>query len=207
MKFLVLLLVMFTISCGNKEERRDEIFKMPVSSEAEDILDGTTEEILSKKYEKADLICSLRVEHGPVFIRDFPDKTVTWDLIDDFKSENKLSMEASNDGAKISVVIDIKKLSVGSFDITALDGHFYKMIHSPFVEMEVNYKYETSYGTAGNFSGEGFVKQLVNEKIISEVFDGSHHPTDDIENTSWRYMECTIDTEIKPQYRDQFIRE
>ena len=48
MKFLMLLI--FIISCGGKEDRRDEMFRAPVSS---------PEALTFQKNDRADLVCKL----------------------------------------------------------------------------------------------------------------------------------------------------
>lgn len=171
-------------------------------------LDGkSTENILKTKYNKAILICSLWLQFGTELNRsNNPNDTFSFDLLKGEINNDTLKLSGKTQSFSSDIKIQIKQLAIEHVNHTDVDGTVYRMKYTPVVRLEiVNQVYKGSENGL-IFSGNGVGKRIIYEKIKDKSLDESFSTPGDI-RSYFNYIECIIDTDIKSEYRDQFVVE
>ena len=171
----------------------------------QNLKDITADEVLAIKYNKANLNCNLWVQLGKEFNKDLnANDSFSIDLLKaDLSRESKHELVGKVKNQTLEVVINLDDIKIKNMKIEDLNTiTTYVLKNSPVVEMNFDYK---SYFNNGRivFKGSGIHKRSINEKIKVTTLNHSRHAGNDSKSYC-EYLECTIDTDIKTGYQNQF---
>lgn len=91
----------------------------------------------------------------------------------------------------------------GSVNHTASDGTVYQMSNTPVVKMDLYFTQTTVYSPGVSSKMTGTDHRKVNENIKDMSFNESHS-IDRAKGAIFNYLECSIDTDIKPEFKHEF---
>jgi hypothetical protein len=122
-------------------------------------------------------------------------------------SNFQLSTEVG--GRRFSASVELKSADVKSRVVVAHQnsGDRYTLAHTPVVAAEISYHAVTQHGNEYSTESSSGTLQDINEKIKTSIVNGSTEFKSDRVAGRPPYLDygyCTIETEIKPEYQDQF---
>lgn len=98
-----------------------------------------------------------------------------------------------------------------SLHYTDAEGNVYVAQHTPYADYVLTYRSATTFEKGLVYHGECYDKRQVNEKIVDMALNEAQDSQPPEQNGvvinygAYRdYVQCVINTEIKPQYQDQF---
>lgn len=201
---LVLFAITILASCANKDgnssrarhEQNPKVVTADLSSKSLD-------EVLDLKYNNAELKCELWTQQNEKLdISATPNATARLDLKTKPALPSKVSLHANIENHSIDTELTVTAIDLySSLRYTDIDGIFYHLKFTPQVKLDVAIKTVTWKGQ--NISSKTFSieSRSVNEKIMDKALNASTRinagPIHD-------YIQCYIDTDIKPEYQDQF---
>ena len=206
----VISLLLSLMSCGKIVQVQLE----EVSAEnknpyfIQNLKDKTADEVLEIKYNKANLNCNLWLQFGKELNRDLKaNDSFSLDLLKtDINRESKHELIGKVKNQTLEVVINLIELKIKTMKIEDLNNNTtYTFKNSPVVEMNFDYRSNFDNGKT-IFKGSGIHKRSINEKIKLVTLNHSRRAGND-SKSYFEYLECTIDTDIKAGYQDQFSLE
>lgn len=197
MKYLVFFLAALSLTACGVQKRPAAPAEKPV-----ELAGKSLAEVLSIKYNKAKLVCSLRLQYGKEM--DFsvaPDDKVELDLAQENLEGKTFSLKAKAGDAVSEYTVKVDKVKVvGLTELRHSDKKTYKMNYSPVVDISYNYKNDVKV-PSGSFGSNSKFQSSIYEKVLSTQKE-SYYVSADI---AYHYAyQCTIDTDIKPLYQKQF---
>ena len=173
--------------------------KPPTPIQRSNLSGKSVEEVLKLKYEKADLVCNFWFQYGNEFSRSIePAVTVHYDLKQKGVSEfgtNPENRQLFANNKNLRLTFQFGPVQIHDLNFKDIDGVSYLMSFSPY--LKVNFAWEI------DGSETDTVQKEVIEKLNTVVIDNLHKEGDD-RNFYFTHFECTINTEIKSEYKNQF---
>jgi hypothetical protein len=170
-------------------------------------LDGkSTEEVLKIKYNKANLNCNLWVQYGNELNKSIaPNDSFSLDLLkNDINHESSKELSGTAQGQAVEVSIDLKDLKIANETLVNRDTNTtYKMTNTPVIVLDYDYKQTPVRDGGLVISGSGHSERTINEKIKDMSLNISNKSENGL-GTYFNYLECSIETDIKAEYQDQF---
>ncbi len=203
---VVAMTLIFLVACAKDDNNKGTPGgEPPQKPTVQSLSDKSTQDVLTTKYNKAIFYCDLWVQRGTELIKsNTPSDQLSWDLLNDFGTEKIFNLQGQVQDHSFSTTVNVKSVEIyGSVHHTTADGTVYKMEYTPVIEMDFNYEKETVYAPGLSSKGNGFAKRQINERIPDMALN-SAHSSDATQVTFFNYLECSIDTEIKDEYKDQF---
>ena len=172
----------------------------------QNLKDKSSEEVLKIKYDKAILSCNLWIQFGKQLNKNLkPNDTFSLDLLNtDISRESTQQLSGQVKNKTLEITINLKNLSIKNIKFEDnLSKSNYVMENSPVIEMDLDYK---SYFNNGwkSLKSSGHHTRKIHEKIRDLSFSHSSI-TGNKKKKYFDHIECTIDTDIKSEYQDQFI--
>jgi len=202
----VLLVALSLFGCGKSNDNHSEPANNPSQKPIAQNLSGQSiQDVIQTKYTKVLFTCELWVQRGAELVKSNPpsDK-LTWDLLKDFSIEKSFELKGDVQDHTMRMNVNVRSVEIyGSVHHTTADGIVYKMAHTPVIKMDFAYETDTVYAPGVSSHGSGFQKRDIHEKIMDMSLNHSFS-SDAAAGTFFHYLECTIDTEIKPEYKDHF---
>lgn len=173
----------------------------------------TTAEVLALKYNKAVLICSIWTQRGKNINLELPpNDSVSLDLKEDLELPRGLELTASVKDHQIKITLEITRFShYGLLNHTDSDGNQVVAKYSPFLKMNYSSSSNTSFGKGLSMSGSGSAVRTVYERIedlaLKEIINAELVEQNGVtidKGAFNDYVNCIIQTDIKPEYADQF---
>lgn len=170
------------------------------------------EEVLQKKYDRVELVCSLRVQKGPQLdLNAGPSDMAILDLKTSSHRPLQMKLSGNVQGHAMTAEIEIKKLDILSYFIyreeckTCTDGAFreYRLKYTPYAEISARLNWTTSVASGVGTDGGRITNQIVNERILNPVHNSSVKLGDQ-ELSVFDYLVCTLQTDIRHEYHGQF---
>lgn len=182
-------------------------------AKAVDLSGKSLEEVLKLKYDKAELKCELWTQlSNQLNLSGTPNDSASWDLKSGEAMPETLILNGEISNHRISIEVKLNSVALLS-SLNHLDSDLtrYELRYSPSVNVNITHEAITTF-PSGPFiaSGNGSSRNI-NERI-KDIPINSALETDPeqqggitIDRGSYRdYAHCFIDTEIKPEYQDQF---
>lgn len=199
----LLALIVAVAACSEKDDKKKPGTAAPQKpvAQAQDLSGKTTAEVLTIKYDKADLVCGLWYQVGsePATTQK-PNDLLTVDLRTADLGQTTLKLQTKVDDRTVAFDFTANSLTIASTRLTTLDGTRYALEHSPVVEL--SYRYKETFGNTGNsISGQGPI--TVFEKVSDPALRTREGAAGD-PAAYYLTLKCTVDTVIKPEYAGQF---
>ena len=202
----VALATIFFVACANDDNiNANSGGEPPQKPKSQNLSGKSTQEVLVTKYNKAVFYCDLWVQRGDELIKtNSPIDQLTWDLLNDFGTERTFNLEGQVQDHSFAVSVNVKSVEIyGSVRHTTVDGIVYEMEYTPVIEMDFDYEQQTVYGPGLSSKRTGFAKRQINERVPDMSLNVSHS-SEVTQDSFFQYLECSVDTEIKDEYKDQF---
>jgi hypothetical protein len=203
--FLGVIVSLSLFGCGMADNNYEPNHNpnLPQKPTAENLSNKSVQEVLQIKYTKAVLTCSLWLQWGKKLdVSNSPNDKVTWDLLKDFSTTKNLQLNGWATNTSTSVNLTIKSVELANGEIGTPEGAVYKYQYSPRINLD--YAFETIVSTTkGPYSDEVYGNKDIGEKV-GGMLSNTSIKAEGSENSVFYYADCTIDTEIKPEYADQF---
>lgn len=173
----------------------------------------TTAEVLTLKYNKAVLTCSLWSQRGKnINLELSPDDSSFLDLKKDLQLPQVLELNASMQDHQIKVTLEVSSIShYGLLSHTDAKGNKVVAKYSPYVKINYSNISQTVFGEGQLISGSSSAVRTVNERIEDMSLNESVNskPVEKngviIDKGAFNdYVNCIIETDIKTEYADQF---
>lgn len=177
----------------------------PVAAPAKDLSKLAPLEVVSEKYLKLNLQCSLWTQRGTTFFERTPPQDMKF--IDLMKTKEEIASQVIELKAKtfdheIRSVFKVTNLAIQSGTLKDVDGHLYEFKFSPKIKIEGEYQTLTTEPT-GTLRSSGSPNRDAFEMVPISVVESSQA----ISGTKLRYFDrivCRLNAKAKPQYADQF---
>jgi hypothetical protein len=204
--FLILWVILGLAACANNSnEKPNPDNNRPQKPVAQNLSGKSTQEILTTKYNKANFKCDLWVQRGSdLIMSNTPNDSFSWDLLSDFANEKSFNLVGEVQDHTMNITVNVESVEIfGSVLLRELDGKNYKMTHTPVIKMDLFYEQKTTFAPGVYGHEKGWLKRQVREKLKDMTLNESHS-ADVAAGTFFNYLECSIETDIKPEYQDQF---
>lgn len=208
-----ILFAMFTVSCAkynvNNETKPANQDQKP---RAVDLSGKSLTEVLALKYNRAELKCELWTQLSQKLdISVIPNDFISLDLKKEAMPES-LSLKGEVANHKVSVNVKINSAEViEGLSSEVESGEKYTWQFSPLIEASIFHESVTTKSTGSIVINTKDPKSLIKEKIKNvQVQDSLKAEPEQqgggtIDHGFYHdYAHCYIDTEIKPEYQDQF---
>lgn len=216
--FVSSILVLTTLGCAKGFQiLDDQVFvngPMFQKQKAENLAGKSIAEVLKLKYDKAVLKCDLWTQRRDKLDISLPaNDSVAWDLKSNEPMPNSWNLNGQDGIHKVEAEIKLNSLGLQeSVNLVTANGTRYKMSYTPFVNLNISYKTTTTYPGGPFYTNSKWDNQEVREKVNQVLLNDSETPLnkgdDGIQyGPSYSYINCVIDTEIKPEYQEQFVVE
>ena len=215
----VFMCALLLISCGKSNskknslvESQDVIQKNEVEVVSVDLSNRSTEEVLALKYDKAVLTCSLWSQNNKVIdLEQEADDSVSIDLKNSYFPQ-VLKLSTDIQGHQVKIILEVTELSHNK-NSNHIDskGNKISTKYSPYVKINYSSTFRTNVDEQTKFSGSGSAALTIYERIPNIPLNKS------VESKSIEdrgviisrpplsdYLKCIIETEIKPEFKDQF---
>lgn len=214
--FMCIFVTSFISACSKNDDKKNSNpppHKQDKSPKAVDLAGKSVEEVLEIKYNKADLICALWTQINQKLNLDLsPNDSVSWDLKSKNVMPEVLNLSGQVQDHRIEVQIKLNSLALySSLSFRDSDWTHYQISYSPYVNVSVNSEELTTYPIGLLQSSSYSSSREIKEKIKDIPINGSLavEPVQEngvtIDREAYHdYVHCFIDTEIKPEYQDQF---
>ena len=191
-------IIALTLGCAKKVETKKTETKP--GSEIVSLGNKSFTEIMELKYNKAELICRMYIQVGPTLdITKEPNAQVALDLKAPYTLPLELSMGSNILNHSLTAKIEVKEFGIQNVTIHQMDEQLiFELENSPFarVNFSATSKTTTESGTMGSSHSGSDTK--VNEAEKSRQLE-SHLITSNFID----YVNCSIEGDIKPEYKDQ----
>ncbi len=208
-----LILILMIAGCGKKvkveleESAFNNNLKSNLKSNTDIVVpslkDRSADEVLNLKYNKAVLSCNLWVQYTKDLDKNLkPNDSFSIDLLkSDISREAIQKLSAQVKDQSVEVNINLKDINIKTTKIVDSNAT-YRLKNSPVIEMD--YSYNSLYKNGRTvLKGSGQQIRAIYEKIIVIPLSHSRQPKK-YSKTYFEQLECTIDTEIKTEYSDEF---
>ncbi len=214
----VFVCILLLAGCGKKNSSNNNGDSKVVIQENDivkvtDLSDKSTSDILKLKYDKAVLNCSLWSQNSKnINLNIAPNDSVFLDLKKDTEFPQVLEMSTSIQNHQIKVTLEVTELSHNiNLNHTDSQGNIITTQYSPFVKINYSNVSHTFFNDKVNTSGGGSAARIIYERIQDIPLNQSSNVqlVEDngvfIDNGPINdYVKCTIDTEIKSEFSNQF---
>lgn len=220
MNFLFACLVAFSlmlVGCAKNDDSKKSGQTVEPKNQtpvAIDLSGKTVEEVLSLKYSKALLSCALWSQRSKeIDLTVVPNDSATLDLKVDTSMPKNLKLHSQIENQHMEVDLNVSQLAIyGSLHLTDSSGNVFIAKYSPYVSVGYSHKSTIIFGVGQSMTGSVSDIRTVNEKIIDTALNESiSSQPEDLGNgvvidrgAFNNVVSCTIETEIKPEYQDQF---
>lgn len=178
-----------------------------------DLSNRSVDDVLKIKYNKAVLKCELWTQQSvQLDTSGKPTDSASWDLKSGTPMPQVLTLKGKIRNHVITV--EIKPNSVGLNDNLSIQKPnltVYTLIHSPYVKVGMTFNAATEFPAGPFYSSGSGTDENINEKLIDDLVNQALKSQPEqsggvtIDYGSFRdYAHCFIDTDIKPEYQDQF---
>lgn len=180
---------------------------------AVDLAGKSVQEVLDLKYNKAELNCALWVQRNQKLdLTTGPSDSIILDLKTDFQTPQTFKLTGQVQDHTTEVQIEINSLAIrSSFYLKDVDGRVYVARYSPYADYILHYKSATTFENGVISRSDSHTNHQVGERILDRALNVAYdsQPVDPdgsvLNRGAYRdYVHCVIDTEIKPEYQDQF---
>lgn len=202
MKCVFSFVLLLTLGCSNSFEslRAGKNGNEKPGPGAIDLSGKSLEEILQIKYTKALLKCALWIQYKELDIKLPAIETYTWDLKSGEKAPEAFSIKHKINNYTVEFNFKFKKFYKVDGLVLNEQGKKYTLKFTPHIEMSYSTLRVLSLPDGDVTARESTENYHVSEKIPSPVVK-EVIPAPDVLHT---YAHCLIDTDIKPDYADQF---
>lgn len=203
---ICVLASLLIVSCS-RGHRDNSAPKDPQKPVVTDLAGKTVQEVLATKYDKAIFVCNLWSQYSSQFVpSNMPTDKISWDLKNEFATEKAFKINAFVQQSTVQIDVEVKSLRVEDVTLRQQDGTLFKMKYSPVAAIGFKHTILVDYGNGHYTSQNGENERRIIERVADLTLDTSSGPVGD----PMRYfnrVECAIETEIKPEYQDQFVVE
>ena len=206
-KYSILLSVV-AVSIAGCSEYKNAV-KMPVAvapANIKNLVGKSDQEILGAKYNKAVLTCALWVQLGKELQKSAsPSDTFSWDLLKEFSTTKEFKLAGKASQRQVDATLTVKKMSIFGLVSNYHEGATHVMKYTPVADIELAAKISGS-PVQGVFENSTVNRKFsVYEKLVEKPWDSkSWSPGHNNDDKYFDYLECTIDTDLKPEYADHF---
>ncbi|RYZ80925.1 MAG: hypothetical protein EOP04_24935 [Proteobacteria bacterium] len=204
--------VLFLNACGNGFEVKSPTDTIVIGGAAEKTVleDMNLEELLAAKYDKAVLTCSLWLQHGEAMdVTAAPVDTFSWDL----KSQETLpfafELKGTVEKQFASVKIEVKEAMAlaNHTNHVVNESKIYTMKNTVALRIAAVTNTRVTFADGPYLSESKGTDIRLSEKVpfslLNLAMGDNEKPTLSYRSSS----SCILDTEIKPEYQDQFKEE
>lgn len=190
---------------------KDDGIPGPDDGDASSFSNLSFEEVLDKKYLRAELVCSLRVQKGnELDLNIGPVDMAILDLKSTASLPQKINLKGSVHGRSVSAEIEIQKLDILSTflyreECRDCDGggvREYRMQYTPYAEVSARLAWISDMAGTPTDGGR-LSKHIINERILNPVHSFSHR-SESPGASVFDYLVCIIQTDARYKYRDHF---
>ncbi len=201
----VILCALIFVACAkNNDNNSQKNAPTPQGPTAQNLEGKSTDEVLQTKYNKAELVCNLWTQFGGELNKSNPpNDSFSVDLLKVDPTQGELKLSGKSQDQTVDVSIQVNALKISHVHHTDVDGTVYIMEHTPVIEYAYSYEESAIHINGATISGQGSGQRSVNEKLKDVALNFSSKTQGDI-GTYFRYLDCSIETDIKPEYQDQF---
>lgn len=230
MKNLVIFCSLFTIIACSGNDRykikynKDNAPEQKILMHEKKITPTSTEETLKKKYSRLQFVCDYNYETTVPYENTqrtvvAEGETVAWDILEDFSEEKTFSFSLDHENLQSSYVWRAKLTLLSSLSLahTSSDGkRSFKMANTPKLEAnltgEEKYAHESTldiFDVSGKYL-YGFKTSDTDfnyfEKISNSIVNFDYS-SDDSDYAHTVKVNCTLESELKADFKDEFIEE
>ncbi len=214
--FIIAILTSIFSGCAKDDDKNRNTPTVSPQNEkptALNLLGKSLDEVLKIKYNKAELKCELWTQQTvKLDLSRTSNDSVSWDLKGESTLPRTLTLKGLIQNHQIEVEIKINSVAIRQkLQHTDVNGAIYKMLYSPYVKLNFSYKASTQFPTGPFFASGNGTSYEVNERIknvpLNNTLATQPEELDEmvINRGSFRdYVQCLLDTDIKPEYQDQF---
>ncbi len=210
-KILVSLLLLTLIGCSQQNDSASTAPLAPPPTpstpspvKAQDLSSKSLQEVLVIKYNRAILHCRLWVQAAEQIDKSLlPNAEATWDLLHDFGPEKTLELIYSGLPQSVDLKLLVTNVYIANGFFKSSNGLTSDFKNSPVVDLRYSFAATPISNSGLQIEDRGLGGKSVYEKVDQEIFSRSNI-LPDLKVTSLKYFECTIDTEIKPEFSDDY---
>jgi hypothetical protein len=207
MKIVGVLSLLLSVACGTKISSlpKAQAPAPTLPPQAKDLKQMPLAAALAEKYDSAKITCKLWTQMGaPLFLTNTPNDTVSMDLLQDSTFPKVIELKGQSLTHTLHVQIQLAKIQLSDLSYHGAFGGVYILKNSPSIDGTYTGEYQTAYPkgpTSGEFQSDALI---LNENLPSVVNSSSGGPASDPSTLATNYIECSIDTKIKPLYADEW---
>ncbi len=201
--------------CAKSDDNRNNPTVTPQTEKpmVVDLSGKSLDEVLKIKYNKAELKCALWTQRSQQLdITGSPTDSVSLDLKSNPTVPATLTLKGQIQDHGTEIQLAVSSLAMwGTLHHTDTEGTVYLASYTPYAKIDYTLTSSTVFGVGQSSSGNGFGSRSVNEKIVDMTLNQSVSSAPTAENGvvlnqgAFRdYVQCVIETDIKPEYQDQF---
>jgi hypothetical protein len=210
-KILLSLLTLGLIGCSQQNDANSisplpapPAPPTPTSVTAQDLSNKSLQEVLVIKYNRAILNCRLWVQAADQIDKSLlPNSEATWDILHDYQSEKTLELIFNGLPQSVDLKILVTNVYIANGFFKSSNGLTSDFKNSPVVDLRYSFAATPISNNGLQIEDRGIGGKSVYEKVDQEIFSRSNI-LPDLNLTSLKYFECTIDTEIKPEFIDDY---
>lgn len=213
---LSVVLSVFISACSKGDDKKSGN-SAPVSPQSEQgsLSNKSVEEVLSLKYDRVEFKCALWVQiNHALNLEVAPNDSFVVDLKNGFTWPQTLHLAGEIENHKLDAKFELNSLSIlAGLRHVDVDGTTFTALNSPTIEYAITAKGTTSFIYSKGVNSFGFYeskhesRERIHDVILNEstaIFPVNQDGVT-IDRGAYRnYIECTLETEIKPEYQDEF---
>jgi len=200
----VILCALTLVACAKNNDISPKNSPAPQGPVAQKLAGKSTTEVLQAKYNKAELQCNLWIQFGGEFNKSNPPSdSFSVDLLKVDPTQGELKLSGKAQDQTVDFFIQVNALKISYVNLTDIDGTLYIMEHSPVIEYTYSYEESAIHINGAIISGQGSGHRTVNEKLKDMAINSASKVEGDV-GTYFQYLDCSIETDIKPEFQDQF---
>ncbi len=209
----VLACSLFLAGCSNdNSSNNNNQSGTQLSAKALDLSNKTTIEILSLKYNRAVLTCSLWSQRGKnIDLSLAPNDSFSLDLKNDLVLPKVFELNAATEDHQIKATVEVTSLShYSAMNYTDSQRNKVVAMFSPYVKFNYSDVSKTVYGPSqfslGKSSGTFTAREFANEIVLNQSTSSQPVEQDGliIDKGDFNdYVSCFIQADIKTEYADQ----
>lgn len=207
---LIISLSLMSLSCSKSDDSSPPPAttpSLPTPSPAPVVQDLSTkglQEVLKLKYNKAVLECRLWVQSGQKLDPRIPaNAELSWDLIHNYVPNKSFELSYIGQPQSVDLKILVTNVYIANGFFKASDGHTSDFKNSPVVDLRYSFAATPIQNNGVLVDDRGVGGASIYEKESQEVLSRSNFLAE-FQVNALKYFECTIDTDIKPEYQNEF---
>jgi hypothetical protein len=211
MSYLLLALLLGLNGCSQQNDSSTEAPlpapqspTSPTPIPGQDLSAKTLQEVLVIKYDMAVLHCRLWVQAADQIDKSLlPNAEATWNLLKDYVPQKTLELIYTGPPQSVDLKLLVANVYLANGFFKSSNGQTSDFKNSPVIDLRYSFAATPISNNGLEVQDRGMGGKSVYEKVDQEIFSRSNL-LPNIKVNALKYFECTIETEIKPEFQNEF---